>query len=131
MDIIIQNLLSKSIFDLRKWSNWKYANTRICVFLVWPLPKVKKLIWKQIWNENVHISILIFFEAFRSVFLKVIKMDFQWYFKKVMLLWQGSIVEIDYGFFRVFGPYFIGKTQGTFKILILGLWSFIPHPYQH
>ena len=46
-----------------------------------------------------------------------------------MLLWQGSIVEIDYGFFRVFGPYFIGKSLGTFKILIFGLWSFIPHPY--
>ena len=30
-------------------------------------------------------------------------MDFPLYFQKVMLLWQGSIVEIDYGFFRVFG----------------------------
>ena len=47
-----------------------------------------------------------------------------------MLLWQGSIVEIDYGFFRVFGPYFIGNALGTFKILIFGLLSFIPHPYQ-
>ena len=56
-------------------------------------------------------------------------MDFQLYFQKVMLLCQGSIVEIDYGFFRVFGPYFIGKSLGTFKILIFGLWSFIPHPY--
>ena len=37
-------------------------------------------------------------------------------------------MEIDYGFFRVFGPYFIGKSQGTFKILIFGLWSFIPPP---
>ena len=46
-----------------------------------------------------------------------------------MLLWQGSIVEMDYGFFRVFGPYFIGKSLGTFKILIFGLWSFISHPY--
>ena len=46
-----------------------------------------------------------------------------------MLLWQGSIVEIDYGLFRVFGPYFIGKSLGTFKILIFGLWSFIRHPY--
>jgi hypothetical protein len=57
-------------------------------------------------------------------------MDFPLYFQKVMLLWQRSIVEIDYGFFRVFGPYFIGKSLGTFKILIFGLWSFIPHPYQ-
>ncbi len=56
-------------------------------------------------------------------------MDFPLYFQKVMLLWQRSIVEIAYGFFRVFGPYFIGKSLGTFKILIFGLWSFIPHPY--
>ena len=50
------------------------------------------------------------------------------YFQKVMLLWQGSIMEIDYGFFRVFGSYFIGKSLGTFKILIFGFWSFISHP---
>ena len=56
-------------------------------------------------------------------------MDFPLYFQKVMLLWQGSIVEIDYGFFRVFGPYFIRKSLGTFKILIFGFLSFISHPY--
>ena len=56
-------------------------------------------------------------------------MDFPLYFQKVMLLWQGSIVDIDYGFFRVFGPYFIGKSLGAFKILIFGLCLFIPHPY--
>ena len=56
-------------------------------------------------------------------------MDFPLYFLKVMLLRQGSIVEIDYGFFRVFGPYFIGKSLGTSKILKFGLWSLIPHPY--
>ena len=56
-------------------------------------------------------------------------MDFPLYFQKVMVLWQGSIVEIDYGFFSVFGPYCIGKSLGTFKILKFGLWSFIPHPY--
>ena len=55
-------------------------------------------------------------------------MDFPLYFQKVMLLWQGPIVEIDYGFFRVFGPYFTGKSLGTFKIWIFGLWSFIRHP---
>ena len=42
-----------------------------------------------------------------------------------MLLWQGSIVEIDYGLFRVVGPYLMGKSLGPFKILIFGLWSFI------
>ena len=56
-------------------------------------------------------------------------MDFPLYFQKVMLLWQGSIVDIDYGFFRVFGPYFIGKSLGTFKVLIFWLWAFIWHPY--
>jgi hypothetical protein len=56
-------------------------------------------------------------------------MDFPLYFQKVMLLWQRSIVEMAYGFFRVFGPYFMGKSLGTFKILSFGLWSFIPHPY--
>ena len=35
-------------------------------------------------------------------------------------------MEIVYGFY---GPYFMGKSLGTFKILIFGLWSFIPHPY--
>ena len=33
MDILISNLLSKSIFAFGKWSNWKYANTRIWVLL--------------------------------------------------------------------------------------------------
>jgi hypothetical protein len=42
-------------------------------------------------------------------------MDFPLYFQKVRLLWQRSIVEIDYGFSKVFGPYFIGKSLGTFK----------------
>ena len=46
-----------------------------------------------------------------------------------MLLWQGSIVEVDYGLFRVFGPYFIEKYLGSFKIWIFELWSFIWQPY--
>ena len=67
---------------------------------------------------------------FRPVFKKnVKKMDFPLYFQIVMLLWQGSFVEIDYGFFKVFGQYFRGKSLGTFNILKFGLWSFIPTPY--
>ena len=46
-------------------------------------------------------------------------MDFPLYFQKVMLLWQGSIAEIDYGFFIDFGPYFIEKSLGTFKFCYL------------
>ena len=61
MDILISNLLSESILDFGKWPNWKYTNTHICVFSVWPLPEVKNWFWKQIWNEKVHISILNFF----------------------------------------------------------------------
>ena len=49
--------------------------------------------------------------------------------KTVMLLWQGSIVETDYGLGRVFGPYLIGKSLGPFTNLIFGLWSFIRHLY--
>ena len=77
MNIFISNLLSESILDFRKWSNWKYAKTRICVFSVWPLPKVENWFWKQIWNENVYISISkIFFGAYRSIFEKFKKMYF-------------------------------------------------------
>ena len=132
MDILISNLLSEPIFNFGKWSNWKCANTHICVFSVLPLPKVENWFREQIWNENVKISFLkIFFGMFWSVFKKIKKMDFPLYFQKVMLLCQGSIVEIDYAFFRVVDPYFIGKSLDTFKILIFGLWSFFPHPYQY
>ena len=33
MDILISNLLSALIFDIGKWSNWKYANTRFGQYL--------------------------------------------------------------------------------------------------
>ena len=72
MDILISNLLSETIFDFGKWANWKYTNTRSCVFSVWPLTEVENLFRKQIWNKIVHISILNFFlEKFRSLFKKV------------------------------------------------------------
>ena len=61
MDILFLNLLSESILDFGKWSNWKYTYTRTRVFSVWPLPEVQNWFWKQIWNENIHISFLIFF----------------------------------------------------------------------
>ena len=52
-------------------------NTQICVFAffsVWPLPKVQNLFQKQIWNENVHNSILKKnFEEFRPISKKVKK----------------------------------------------------------
>ena len=64
MDILISNLLSESILDFRNWSNGKCANTCICVFSVWPLPKVQNWFQKQIWNENVQISIQFFLKSF-------------------------------------------------------------------
>ena len=74
MGILFWNLLSKSIIDFGKWSNGKYTNTRsytntrICVFSVWPLPKVDNWFRKQIWKKNAHISIQIFFfEEFQSI----------------------------------------------------------------
>ena len=74
MDILIANLLSELIFDFGKWSNWKYANTRICVVSVWPLPEVKNLFRNQIWNENVYITILKKkLECFGQYFKKVKK----------------------------------------------------------
>ena len=88
MDIFISNLLSKSIFNFGKWSNWKYANTHISVFSVWPLPKVKNWFRKQIWNENVHVSILIFFGAFRQYLKKKSKIGFPLYFQNV--IWRGG-----------------------------------------
>ena len=89
MDILISNRLSESILDFAKWSNWKYANTHIGVFSIWPLPKVQNWLQKQIWNENVHNSILNFwFEEFWPIFKKVKKkMDFPLYFKTVILKW--------------------------------------------
>ena len=70
MDNLISNMLSESILDFRKGSNWKYANTRICIFSVWPLPKVENWFQKQIWNENIHIYILNFLKSFGQYFKK-------------------------------------------------------------
>ena len=105
MNILIWNLLSESIFDFRKWSNWKYANTDIRIFSVWPLPKVKNWFWKQISNENVHITILNnFLERFDQHLKKVKKMDFPLYFHIFNRRGQIHFLEIDPYIFRVLGP---------------------------
>ena len=70
------------VFDFRIGSNWKYANTCICVFSVWPLPKVKNWFWKQFWNKKVHITILNFFVEHFNHQKKVSKMDLPYYFQK-------------------------------------------------
>ena len=66
---------------------------------------------------SIFLFKIYFLERFGQ-YLKKSKNGFSIVFSKSDLLWQGSIVGIDYGFFRVFGPYFIGKSLGTFKILI-------------
>ena len=73
MDIVISNLVLESILDFGKRSNWKYTYTRTRVFYVWPLPKVQNWYRKQIWNENVHISILKIFLKLFGQYLKKIQ----------------------------------------------------------
>ena len=46
------------------------------------------------------------------------------------MLWQGSIVEIDYGLFRVFGPYFIGQSLGTYKRGTRYCWAWGKHNFE-
>ena len=94
IDILISNLILESIFDFRKWSNWKYANTSICVFSVCPLPKVKNWFWNQIWNENVHIFILIFYGF--GLYFKNLKNGFPIVFSKSD---QGSVYFLAEDFF--------------------------------
>ena len=91
MDILFSNLLLESIFDFGKWSNWKYANTHICVFSVRPLPEVKNLLRKLIWNENVHVTILKKNRERFGQYLKKSKMDISLYFQKVIWQWQNFI----------------------------------------
>ena len=80
MGILFSNLLSESIFDFKKWANLKYANTRICVFSVWPLPKVENWFWKQIWKANTNIYILNFFWRVSVDILKSQQINFPLYF---------------------------------------------------
>ena len=76
MDLFISKLLSKSILDFWKWSNWKYANTYLRVFTVWPLPEVQNWFWRQFWNEKVHISNVNFFCSVLTNNKKNWKLDF-------------------------------------------------------
>ena len=80
MYILILNQHSESIFDFRKWLNWKYANRCICVISVSSRFKVKKWFQKQIWNENVHITIFFVFVFVLKCFTQ--KIDFPLYFLK-------------------------------------------------
>ena len=78
----------------------------IGVFSVWPLPKGRNWFQKHIWYANVHISILIFLgERFNHPKKKNSKIDFPLYFKILHGQWEGVILEIPYGLFRVFSTF--------------------------
>ena len=80
---------------------------------------------------------LILSETLQKKFgIEIVTFSFQICFQNQFLTLGGGQtentqirVDIDYGFFRVFGPYFLGKLLGTFQILIFGLWSYIPPPW--
>ena len=79
---IFSNLLLESILDFEKWSNWKYAIMRICVFSISLLLEVKNLFRKQTWKENAHIYILFFFLKILVNIWKIQKWLFHCIFKK-------------------------------------------------
>ena len=56
-------------------------------------------------------------------------MDFPLYFKNVISKWPKVFKEIDNVCFRVFGPYFIGKSPCTTCRLTFEFWSIIVRPY--
>ena len=60
---------------------------------------------------------------------KIQKMDFPLYFKNVILKLPKVFKEIDHGCFRVFGPYFIGKSPCVTCRLTFEFWSIIVCPY--
>ena len=55
-------------------------------------------------------------------------MNFPLYFKIVNLKWPKVFKEIYHGCFRVFNPYFIGKSPCTTFKLTFESWSIIVRP---
>ena len=57
MDLLISKLLSESIFDFGKWSNWKYTNTSPFGrwHNLWTAPKAKDLKFER-WFHSLHLS---------------------------------------------------------------------------
>ena len=84
MGFLFSNLLLESIFYFGEWSNRKYTNTRDCIFSVWPLSIVKNWFQKQIWKQNAHISILIFFVKSFGQYLRKSKNGFPIAFSKTV-----------------------------------------------
>ena len=87
---------------------------------------------------NFKISFLIKFyiitvlKLFWSLFViieKDKKMDVRLYFYNVISKWLMVLKEINHWCFRVFGPYFIGKSHCTTYRLTFEFWSIIVRPY--
>ena len=133
MDIFISNLLSKSIFDFWKWSNWKCANMRISVFSLWPLTKVKNWLQKQTWNKNVHISVLNFLFGCFAQYLKKSKNRFHIVFSKSDVALEGVNCEYRLWVLQSFWSIFYRKINHW---VLLNFWyldfcQFSDNPIQH
>ena len=70
---------------------------------------ISNLLWESIldfgkWSNG----------KYANISKKNLKMDFPLYFQNVISKWPQVFKEIvDYGCFRVFGPYFIGTSSCT------------------
>ena len=129
MDILIWFLLSESIFDFGKWSHWKYANTRFCVFLVSPLPKVKNWFWKHISNENVHISDLKKKLERFGQYLKKLKIRFPIVFPKSEIDRVDRNIHIQISTMGSWGSQCIGVLIQGGKNLGFLFFPFMPRVY--
>ena len=94
-------------------------------FRVGALPEVQHQFWKQLSNKVLYDYCSKKKGAFWWVFEKVTK----WISTRVlkMYFWKGLsfFKEIDHGCFRVFGPYFIGKSHCYTYRLTFEFWSII------
>ena len=66
------------------------------VFSIWPLPEVQKWFQKQIWNQNVHFSVLNFFLKRFGQYLKKSKNEFP------IVFWKSDLTGIGSIFWRIF-----------------------------
>ena len=79
MDILISNLLKKSILDFGKWSNWNYTYTRIFkADLKWECPYFYSKFWSWRVSDNI---------------LKSKNNGFSIVFSKNDLTWVGFILD--------------------------------------
>ena len=87
----------KSLFKI-KWeiNLWSTVTSGvICLFSVWPIPRVQNRFQKQIWNKNVHICNQKFFlehlDHHKQIF-KIQKLISHWIMKKMIFFWGGGLI---------------------------------------